>query len=321
MKKELSKVCHFLMVPFTGLGLYNGFRGNRWLKNRIQIFEQFVIPSLLTQTSKNFIIWIAWRYEEKSNKIVQDFQKRLNLIKELKFVYTFSGCPFYDDKYPDDIAKERLLTALHGSMGELLNVMGECDEVLMTIQPSDDCYRKDFVEGMQNVLKDDKLQAAGFSRGYICNYFTKEVRENNPKTNPPFVTIKFPREVFIDPLKHFEYTAIKEDVGKYKKGTACPSHEFYPNVFGDKYGIINKRGFLVGTHSDNISTTYKHPYAGEIVSPETLKDFGLFEVEPLKIKYSIRKRLLKALPYKVQRKLRYWWGEFFWNKIYEFLRG
>jgi len=41
----------------------------------------------------------------------------------------------------------------------------------------------------------------------------------------------------------------------------------------------------------------------------------------LKIKYSIRKRLLKALPYKVQRKLRYWFGELFYQKMYEFLRN
>ena len=79
---------HFLMVPFTGLGLYNGFRGNAWLKSRVKIFETFVIPSLLAQTSKNFTVWIAWRQEEKQNKIVQEFQKRLSLIKELKFVHT-----------------------------------------------------------------------------------------------------------------------------------------------------------------------------------------------------------------------------------------
>ena len=314
----MGKVTHFLYVPFTGLGLFSGFRGNRWLKNRIKIFKQFVIPSLLAQTNKDFILWISWRYEEKTNPQVIDLKKWL-LTTGIKSVFTYSGVCFYDDKYPDDKAKERLLTALHGSMGELLNIMGECDEVLMSIQPSDDSYRKDFVEGMRNIFKETKLQGAGFKHGYICNYFMKEVREYNPLTNPPFYTIRFPREVFIEPLKHFEYTALKEDVGKYKKGTPIPSHEYVGDALN--YAQISQRGFLVGTHSDNISTTYKHPYAGEIVSPETLKDFGIYEVEPLKIKYSIRKRLLKALPYKVQRKLRYWFGELFYQKMYEFLRN
>ena len=32
--------------------------------------------------------------------------------------------------------------AIHGSLGELMNIIGEVDYVLTTIQPSDDCYHK-----------------------------------------------------------------------------------------------------------------------------------------------------------------------------------
>ena len=38
-----GKFKHLIYCPFTGLGLYNGFRGNRWLKNRIKIFKEFVV--------------------------------------------------------------------------------------------------------------------------------------------------------------------------------------------------------------------------------------------------------------------------------------
>ena len=68
---------HLLYVPFTGLGLYNGFRGNKWLKKRIQIFKQFVVPSLHAQINQNFIIWISWRPEEKNNHIVKEFYQYL----------------------------------------------------------------------------------------------------------------------------------------------------------------------------------------------------------------------------------------------------
>lgn len=93
---------------------------------------------------------------------------------------------------------------------------------------------------------------------------------------------------------------------KYKKGTPCPSHEYYPNVFGDSYKLINKRGFCVGCHGANISTHFNIPYAGDVVSQEFLKDFGLYDVPKIKIKIPLNKRLLLSLPHKAQRKIRYW---------------
>ena len=314
------KIAHFLHCPFTGLGLYNGFRGNRWLKNRIKIFKQFIVPSLQAQTNKNFVLWCAFRFEEKNNPLVQELQEYMNAISDFKTVFTFSGICFYDDKYEDSLARERLISSVHGSMAELLNVMGEADTILMTIQPSDDLYRKDFVEGIQNVFKGKPdLQAAGFSHGYICNYRTKEVKNYDPQTNPPFYTIKFPRDIFIDPFKHVNYTALKTYVGKYKAGTPLPSHEYVKDCLN--YGIIHKRGFVVGVHGENISTHIDNPFAGDAVSQNILKDFGIYDVEPLKIKYSIRKRILRALPHRTQRKLRYWFGEILWQRLYNFLRG
>ncbi|MBI5573479.1 MAG: hypothetical protein HY919_02865 [Elusimicrobia bacterium] len=297
------------MIPWTGLGLYNGYRGSRWIQNRIKIFEQFVLPSLLAQTNRDFIVWCAWRYEEKNNKIVQDFRERLNKVKELKFVHSWFGVPFYDDKYSDEEAKLRLINSLHNSMGTLVNAMGECDNVIMTIQPSDDLYFLEAVEGIQRFFKNNLMaQAVGFERGYICNYSTKEMAEYNPKTNPPFVSIKFPRDIFIDPFKHCEFTAIKYDCGKYKKGTPCPSHEYYSAVFHMNYHTFKGRGFCVGVHGENISTSWNIPYKGELVDSETLGQFGIADVLPLKIKFGWKKFYWK-LSWKIQRKLRYWFSE------------
>jgi hypothetical protein len=314
-----QKIKHLLYCPFTGLGLYGGFRGNRWLENRIKIFKQFVVPALLSQTNQNFTLWISWRYEEKNNKQVIKLKEYLKNIG-LKIFFTYSGVCFYDDKYKDEIAKERLINSLHGASGEIINETCETDYVYMTIQPSDDCYRNDAIEKIQKKFRDNpNIQAVGFKKGYIIDYQTKLLREYNPTTNPPFYTINFPRNIFIDPLKHIEYTGLKKDVGNYKKGTPIPSHEYVNDALD--YKIIEDRGFLVGTHGENISTTFKHPFSGSMVSMEILNNFGLLNIMPLKIKYSFRKRILKLFPFKIQRKLRYILGEKIYNKLYEFLRS
>lgn len=309
-----------MYVPWTGLGLFGGFRGNRWLKNRVKVFKQFVIPSLQAQTNKNFILWCSWRPEEKHNSHVKELIGYLEGIKEFDSVHTFHGVCFYDDKFKPVEARDRLLTALHGSLGELINVTTE-DTVLMTIQPSDDCYNRHTVEFLQRAFSGNEFDCIGFKHGYMMNYLTKELSEYNPKTNPPFYTIRFPRALFIDPFKHAEFTALKQDIDQYKAGTPLPSHEYPKYVFGKRYGVIDQRGFLVGCHGENISTTYVHPYKGEQVDKEVLKDFGIYDTEPLKIRTSIRRAILRRLPHKIQRKLRYYLGEKIWQRGYEFLRG
>lgn len=298
---------HLLYCPFTGLGLYGGFRGNRWLRNRIQIFKQFVVPSLEAQTNQNFTLWVSWRPQERRNKQVKQLHTYLvDKFGEDRVAFTYGGVCFWDDKYSDKEAQERLATALHETMKDLTNYVSDGD-VLMTIQPSDDCYREWAVDDLQDMLKKTDYQATGYTQGYIMNYKTKELREYNPTTNPPFFTIKFSKEDFIDPFAHMSHT------GPYK------SHEY----IGDKlrYAKINSRGFLVGTHGENISTHFMHPFAGKKVDKEIEKEFGLELVPPLKIRYSWRKSLMRKLPHGWQRKLRYIFGEKLYNQFYKFIRN
>lgn len=317
------KSIFLVSVPFTGLGLYGGFRGNRWLKNRIKIFEQFVIPSLLNQTDREFVLWIAWRREERTNKYVQSLEKRLNLIPNFRVVHTFSGIPFWDDKFTDDIAREKLSLTLQGVLPELMDITADGNEVHWLLQPSDDLFTKDTVEKVKKVFLDENTEAVGYKSGYICNYNTKEVLEYTPKTNPPFFAIKFKRNVFIDPSLHMKYLSLKEDMNQYKKGTPYPSHEYLPKCLNMKH--FDNRGFLVGTHGENISTHFNHPYGGRKITGlelETLLDgFGIQNVEPLVLSISFRKWFMRKLPHKWQRKLRYIFGEKFASKIYEMLRN
>lgn len=314
---DKTTIKHLLYMPLLGLGLYNGYRGERFLRNRIKIIKQFVVPSLLTQTNKDFILWISVRREDKGNKQIKELKEYFDTIKDFKTVITYSGCCFYDDKYPDDVARERLINALQGAMADLINTIGQCDYVLMTIQPSDDLYHPNAIETLQTAFKEGDFEAVGFKKGYIANYQTLAMREYNPTTNPPFYTIKFPRKIFIEPLDHCNYTAIKKDIGKYKAGTPIPSHEYVGDALN--YLQIDARGFTVGCHGDNISTQFNNPFAGDEVSP--------LKAEPLIIPFSLGRLVFEKLPYSWKRKLRWWAGEKKWilrplfSIIYNLLRS
>ena len=135
-ERETNKIVHFLYCPLLGLGLYGGHRGSRWLRNRIQIFKQFVVPSLQAQTSKNFTLWISVRHQDRYDPLIKGLKEYMGTIKEFLTVFTHSGVCFWDDKYPDTEAQNRLATAIQGSIGELLSVMDtSSDFTYMTIQP------------------------------------------------------------------------------------------------------------------------------------------------------------------------------------------
>jgi len=230
----------------------------------------------------------------------------------IKNVFTFSGVCFWDDKYEDSVAHERLISAVHGSMGELINVMGEADTILMSIQPSDDVYHTDFVrETKEYFTKNPSMDVYGYKKGYVMDYINRRLCEWNPKTTPPFYTIKFDRKVFTDPFQHIKFT------GPYK------SHEYVKDNMRAHYE--DKRGFLVGTHGENISTIFNHPYAGHEFLGDNieriLQDFALVGVPPLKLPPSLRKWFMRQLPYGWRRKLRYLFGERFAARIYNWIRA
>lgn len=304
----MKKVKFLVCVPFTGLGLYGGFRGNRWLRNRIQIFKQFVIPSLQNQTDQDFVLWVAWRREERDNKYVQELALWLEANLKQVTVFTYTGIPFWDDKYTDEVAHERLFETLRLGLPELFDSMSDCEEIHWLLQPSDDLYDQNTIASVKKAFADSPAtQAVTFTEGYLCNYNTKEVLEYNPKTNPPFFAIRFPRAIFFDAGKHLNYT------GPYK------SHEY----IGDKLKLekFSGRGFMVGTHGENISTHFNHPYGGAVVDPAILQSFGIADVPPVVLPISTRKWLMRHLPYRWQRKLRYVFGEMLYSKIYNWIRN
>ena len=130
--------------------------------------------------------------------------------------------------------------------------------------------------------------------------------------------MKFSRETFgvHSPYKHLEHT------GPYK------SHEYVKDYLKALY--LDERGFVVGTHQDNISTVFDHPYAGyEYLGDNVtaiVQQFGL-DGSTFKPPFSVRRVLFNKLPYRVKRKLRFLAGEKKWilrpifRIVYNFLRA
>lgn len=284
----MSEKIHLAYVPFTGLGLHNGYRGHAWLTRRLQVFKSFVLPSLLNQTKQEFILWFSWRPEDRKNPLVAEFKKYLNSVRGISYVFTFGGVCFYDDKFDPQTARQKLLDNLTRTLPDLQPIVSAADWVYMTIQPSDDLYSSEAYETIQKE-EPERGKAIGWRKGYIMDYGTKECALYDPDTIPPFTTFVFPTEVFLDPQAHFDY------VGPYE------SHEFIEKNFS--YKELPGRGYCVGTHGSNISTVWNHPYRGPIIpSPEKESvwlRFGVWDSDPAPQPKGITLKLrtiLNALP-------------------------
>lgn len=272
---------HLLSVPFTGLGLFEGFRGDHWLKNRIQIFKQFVLPSLSAQTEQNFWLWLQFRPQEEDNPIVQQFVNDLASIRGLRVVVTYHGIAMLDDKYEPELRRQRVLNTLERSLPELDQILDD-DYVLVTIQPSDDVYLAHAVATLQEHFTEND-GAAGWRKGYIMRYDTLEVAEYNPTTIPPFFTIKYPRGTFVDPQANLNFAPYE-------------SHEYISDYLPYR-DFSDRRGFIVGCHGENTSTSFSHSFKGQTLSKDeteaVLIKAGLFNVEPVIVKKDAYRRFMK----------------------------
>ena len=270
MKEKV--IAHLLYCPFTGLGRIN--RGDVWLKNRIKIFKEFVVPSLTNQDNLHYTLWISWRPEDKKNPIVENFYKEMTMLDRMSVVFTYEGLIFYDDKYSDTEAKERLYNNLRRTLPYMKTHTDHADEVRLTIQPSDDMYLADVVEELQTI-EAEPFSILGYTKGYITNYHTKEISNYDPETTPPFYTLVMSKEQFQDHQKHYEL--VKD----------LRSHE---DVIKYNYKELKGRKFVVGCHGQNISTDWSIPYRGRLLSKDEAEKVWIMTgnkfTEPLKIKFN-----------------------------------
>lgn len=272
-----ATMVHVLYVPFTGVGLHGGWRGHGWYKHRIEIFKHYTLKSLLNQSNKSFVLWLSFRPEEENNPLTGEIADAIKATG-LKFVFTFDGLMYWDDKFthytfvtkvrnllmmlwdcwhykewksPTELWKytwenknKSLLTRLTCSLSVVAKVVGNVPWVYLTRIDSDDMFQRETIALLQS-WQPAYHRALVFREGYILNTLTGQVAEWNPPTNPPFHTIIFPKGVFLDPQSHRAY------YGDFR------THEDIPRVFDSE--VVDVKNYMVLFHKKHISTGWESP--------------------------------------------------------------
>lgn len=298
MKPLTISFLHLIYVPMTGVGLYGGYRGYDWYQERIRIFKEYTLKSLLNQENRKFILWMSFRPEEKNNRLTAELANYLK-SKKIEYILTFDGLMYWDDKYTPEISSRlknfaRIIRGClrNGTWGDLWSSTKELwydknktlkerlsrslsiiekyfsnvDWVYITRIDSDDMFHKSMVKEIQQMPP--FCGAYVVKNGYIHNSDTGEFAEYNPKTNPPFHTIVFPSYIFFNAQEYLDY------FGEFR------SHEDTTKVF-NSLPLTDYR-YCVLTHNpaNHISTIWNHPFRGKVIEDrakceQITKDFGI----------------------------------------------
>lgn len=290
-----QNIIHFCYIPFTGVGLYGGYRGDEWYRYRIQLFKDFTLKSLLNQSQKNFVLWISFRPEEENNSLTAELANWLK-EKELNYIFTFNGLMYWDDKFSKGILQKvkncgrivrgcwrnktwnnffssikeiyidknsTLKMRLSESLGFLKKYFSEADWIYVTRLDSDDMFHQSAFEEIQAVLP--FLGALTYHRGFVYNKDTDEIAEYHPKTNPPFHTIIFDNKTFFNAKNYLAY---------FKD---FKSHEDISRIFTSIQLSDWRYCVLTDNSKHHISTIWNHPFKGEKVINKRyiLSEFGI----------------------------------------------
>lgn len=244
---------HLIYMPFRGVGIKNG--DDTWFAERIGIFKDYTLKSLLNQTNRKFMLWCSFRLEDKYSWLTKELSQYLD-DKGMPHIFSFDGLMYYDDRNLK--ANETLEYRLQGVLTQLQDALVPSKWVIVTRIDSDDMFHKHTIETIQ--AQKLREQALVFFRGLVYNTDTKELAEWKPRTNPPFHTIIFKSSVFYDAKKHLEYFkdwTSHEDTMLVWPITKLPDYFYCVTV--------HPRG--------HISTNWDHHFKGKPVDIKELNNF------------------------------------------------
>ena len=257
-----NSFCHFLYMPFSGLGKYDKQRTPEYWDYRVQIFEKYTLPSLVNQSNKNFTLWVSFRPQDKDVSWVKSLKDILDR-SELSYLFTFNGIAMWDDRGLEN--NDTLLERTKLNIEELRTFIKD-DWVYITSIGSDDMLAKEAVAEIQKQEPQAK-KALYFLSGWIFDARTEQLAEWNRDTPCSKYTIIYPKEVILDAQKwwDYEYECLK-------------SHEFITTCYVAVQ--LPDRLYACVVHGANISTDWLHVFRGmEIFQQEAkqkiLSKFGI----------------------------------------------
>jgi len=174
----MKEFIHIIHSDFTR----NVGKTHDWWEYRLKILENYTIQSLRNQTNKNFhyVIYLKQCFPED---LVSDLE---NILERSDLKHSI----IYYDKEGD--LEKRIRTEI-----------GEAKYIYETRIDSDDLYHKEVVEEIQK-HEFSWRRALIYQSGYCYDCINKKMRHHFMSC-PPFLTIMYPYEIYLNFDKAVEY--------------------------------------------------------------------------------------------------------------------
>jgi len=219
---------------------------NAWWTYRLGIYENYCLASIKNQTNKNFVLFMMLKGYSTNFK---DKIEQMLIDSKLKYVIQIIG-----------------ETSIEEALKQYLD---NIDVVYHTRIDSDDMFHYDVVNEIQSYEYEER-RALLFSKGY-CYDCRRNKLQHYYMPAPPFSTIMYPIETYLDEEKQDEYKGFK-------------SHDAIGSTM--KLIRLSENKFIVNVHDTNRITIYHddrtifkgHESETEIPADQVdniLNDFGI----------------------------------------------
>ena len=177
-----NNTIHFMTNEFSrGIS-----QTEEWWKYRLSLYKHFTLNSIVEQTNKNFCLLMTI-----------DDRFRNTHYEDIVRILDDSGLKYFiiDRTKKDDLRKT------------LESVTKDYDYIYTTRIDTDDVFRNDVVEEIQKHDYEYK-KALFYQKGYCYDIVNKKLQHYYSQF-PPFATLMFPKEIFLDDVKRNEYIGVK----------------------------------------------------------------------------------------------------------------
>jgi hypothetical protein len=135
-----------------------------WMDDRMSLFEQFCLPSIANQTSKNFT-WLVFLDTNTSQEYQRRFQRYEVECKNLKTLYVVS-------------VKESLDLSIRGFLRD------DTRFIITTRIDNDDAFHARAIEAIQGEFAAQELAFVNLLKGYILDLGRGNVYREDEPSNP-----------------------------------------------------------------------------------------------------------------------------------------
>lgn len=222
-----------------------------WTRNRIELFNEYCLPSVINQSSKSFA-WLIFFDKETP----EEFNEFLNMLREFPFI-NICYCNGIDDFNANYI-------------GEVKMRAGEFAKWIVTSRiDNDDCLHKDAIKTIQeNFVKKHKYLIS-LASGYILNISDKKLSH-----------YYYPMSPFISLIESSEY----ETGGVFERGHTRWNSlrlsinreirlEYFKKESRESRFILNRPMWIQIVHGGNVSNNF---FRGlPVIKERDLSDFAI----------------------------------------------